>query len=47
MADQSIPRSSPHDQQSKQLPPEWQQFMKELLRRVADLESRVNALENP
>jgi len=45
MADQAIPKSSPVDQKTQQLPPEWQVFLKELLRRLAELEARVTVLE--
>lgn len=45
MADQGIPRSSPHDDRTRQVPPEWQLFFRELLRRIADLERRVSDLE--
>lgn len=47
MADQAIPKSPPVLAGLNSLPPEWQMFFRELLRRVADLERRVDDLENP
>lgn len=47
MADQSIPKSPPVTAGINTLPPEWQLFFKELLRRVAELETRVLDLETP
>lgn len=45
MADQGIPATPPFDPNTSQLPPEWRMFIKELLRRLSELEQRVTELE--
>ncbi len=46
MSDQAIPESPIAIPGTYRLPTEWQHFIKELLRRVAELESRVQELED-